>query len=255
MNIKIFIIAVVIIVIMLIYYFFNQIVSIKKIYLPMYNRLLCTESKLNDLDKRTMNIAILTKKYIPQTETPIYSLTYNSEMGKKDSSLNYKIYNSVDKKKICQHINNLSSKKINLKSTGDIINVEEKKLNKSETDTGGFSDDNQIRLILSSNRSPIKSDSIIKSDSKLNSNTDEILYVYKGEIIKNNENKNESPKTSPNKNIDNQYATVLANIKNASDNNTELERSHFDINLEDDFDKLGGVEKSVDKLAVSELEI
>ncbi|AGC01861.1 hypothetical protein H012_gp602 [Acanthamoeba polyphaga moumouvirus] len=75
---------------LIIYYFYSEISELKKLYVPTCQKIMNVEAKVSDLDKKSLEFINRKTKYDSKNESPIMSITYHSDMVKKNGNLSIK---------------------------------------------------------------------------------------------------------------------------------------------------------------------
>lgn len=110
LNNKVIITICIVVCIIICYYFYNDICNMKKLIEPTYQKLMIMETKVNDLEKKT--ILLLNKKHKSKHNhhSPAYSLTYNSADNTKKDNLSAK-YCNISDDEAQEIINNIKNNK------------------------------------------------------------------------------------------------------------------------------------------------
>ena len=91
---------------LILYYFYDEISNVKKSFIPTYQKTMALEAKLAELEKKTNDFLPLSKKKsIPAYESPVFSVSYNSDAIKNGNlSAKYIDLSETEAKKIIKNI-------------------------------------------------------------------------------------------------------------------------------------------------------
>ncbi|AGF85428.1 hypothetical protein QJ854_gp354 [Moumouvirus goulette] len=161
----------VVICLLIIYYFYSEISELKKLYVPTCQKIMNIEAKVSDLDKKSLEFFNRKNRYESRNESPIMSITYHSDMVKKNGNLSIK-YDDLTETEANELVKklNYNTKNNNHKYQSDKIFNQEK---------NGLSNEN------------VESKNIIYSDNNIfdsiSKNQSETVKVNINEIINNNQ--------------------------------------------------------------------
>lgn len=99
----------------ILYFFYNEIIKVKTIIMPAYQKTMALEAKVLQLEKKTTElISYQHKKAVPMNESPALSITYQSDMV-KNGNLSAK-YSEISESeaKLIQKIENSKQSKTNV---------------------------------------------------------------------------------------------------------------------------------------------
>ncbi|BCS83050.1 hypothetical protein QLL95_gp1073 [Cotonvirus japonicus] len=213
-KIKYLIIIAAIIGLLVLYYFYSEISDVRKLLTSTYQKTLVLESKTIELDKKS-NIRLDNNKKFSRTDSPILSITYNSDMVKKNGNLSVKYADLTE-----TEANNLL-KQINHK---DQLNIKNNKMVDSNDNTNNNSVNNSINKIINDqtkNTSDLhKFDKNFHSTMKNIQNDDNILQDFNNSIFQQNTiNKTDKINESNKINKINEEDSFDLDIKNILNNN------------------------------------
>jgi hypothetical protein len=126
-----------IILLIVIYYFYDDIRNIKKNLIPMYEKTMKLENKIEELEKKFLP----DKKSVKNNNTPVFSISYQSEINKVPQKHHF---TETEAKKIVERINQkvpeIKFPENRRVKKGDLSDFNEEKSNKSEIINIPFSD-------------------------------------------------------------------------------------------------------------------
>ncbi|QGR53857.1 hypothetical protein [Moumouvirus maliensis] len=96
---------------LIIYYFYSEISELKKLYVPTCQKIMNVEAKISDLDKKSLEY-LRKIKYESKNESPIMSITYHSDMVKKNGNLSIK-YDDLSETEANELVKKLNNAKNN----------------------------------------------------------------------------------------------------------------------------------------------
>ncbi len=168
----------VLICLLIIYYFYNEINSVKKLYMPTYRKTMDIEAKLIELQNNRQSYCtrpVIQNQHQNQTkkqnDSPIFSITYQSDMVKNGNvSVKYAEVSDTEANKIIHNVkqNNLPQFENNTKSN---ININNKNNilpeHKKSIPLGDFSDN------ILAGTTNFNNGSVCMTNGQPNSNTNE----------------------------------------------------------------------------------
>ncbi|XWV26498.1 hypothetical protein QJ857_gp0571 [Tupanvirus soda lake] len=94
-----------IICLLVLYYFYDEISSVKKLFVPTYQKTMALEAKVLELEKKANEITQKKKPMIQKIDSPALSITYQSDMVKNGNlSVKYADLSDTEAKELLKHI-------------------------------------------------------------------------------------------------------------------------------------------------------
>ncbi|XWV25238.1 mg394 protein [Tupanvirus deep ocean] len=94
-----------IICLLVLYYFYDEINSVKKLFVPTYQKTMALEAKVLELEKKANEITQKKKPMIQKIDSPALSITYQSDMVKNGNlSVKYADLSDTEAKELLKHI-------------------------------------------------------------------------------------------------------------------------------------------------------
>jgi len=119
---------------LILYYFYNEISSIKKLFIPSYQKTMALEAKLFELEKKATEYLPKKKLLNQKNDSPVLSITYQSDMVKNGNlSVKYVDLSDTEARELLKNIE--ENKKKNMTTNAQsfqkqIQENQEKQLNK-----------------------------------------------------------------------------------------------------------------------------
>lgn len=99
-NTKYIIVIGIIICSAILYYLYRELSSVKKLFVPIYQKIILLDNKMAKLDKRRM------LQYGHKNDSPVFSITYQSDVAKNgDLSIRYSDISDTEARRILEKIN------------------------------------------------------------------------------------------------------------------------------------------------------
>lgn len=108
---KYIIIIAIIICLLVLYYFYDEISSVKKLFVPTYQKTMALEARIINLEKKTSDPAPKKKLLNSKIDSPALSITYQSDMVKNGNlSVKYTDISDTEAKELLKKIDHCKSK-------------------------------------------------------------------------------------------------------------------------------------------------
>lgn len=190
---KYLIIIGIIICLLVLYYFYSEIAKMKKSFIPAYQKTMSLESKILGIEKQ-INSACKRKMITNKLNSPVYSISYQSDMLKNGNlSVKYADITETEAKELLQNIekNKKNSQKHNKLDEGSfssppgrfISGIKPSKISDGDFAVGGAAEHRQNTKDLSEFDSVFNNGSQITSDVRKVNFVKDDLYTDKSEII------------------------------------------------------------------------
>lgn len=112
---KYLIIIGVVICLIILYYFYDEIKNVKKLFTPAYQKTMALEAKVLELEKITADLNS-NKNFKKHNDSPALSITYHSDMIKKNGNLSIK-YADISETEAKELLKNIEENKVKQSST------------------------------------------------------------------------------------------------------------------------------------------
>lgn len=218
---KYIIIIGIIICILLIYYFYGEISTIKKSLVPTYQKTMALEAKILELEQVKKSLQSNKKNVGKKIESPVYSISYQSDIVKTGiSSMKYADISESEAKKLVQNIKYHGTKKNTKSDRSETINVKSPKRGKVPLGELSEFDDNTQLFIAESSAQSNRLDQFNLSDRS------DTINLKFSEILKRRKNDAEY---SVQMGLDNiEYDKILLGLS------TNLTQNYLTDNLDQD---------------------